>query len=91
MFAGLKPGFGFSFSYVIICFIFNELRWEVVVYFIDICTGSLNSLFVSLKSYPSQDVGRMAVDVNSELYRASPVTGNAEYCASNTLTMATKS
>jgi hypothetical protein len=39
----------------------------------------LNSLFISLNSYPSQDVERMADDVNSELYRASPVTGNAEY------------
>ena len=51
----------------------------------------LNSLFIGLNSYPSQDVERMADDVNSELYRASPVTGNAEYWASSTLTMATKS
>lgn len=31
-----KPGPGFPTSYVVIFFIFNELRWEVIVHFIDI-------------------------------------------------------
>ena len=37
-YAGPKPGPGFPTSYVVVFFVymFNELRWEVIVWFVDI-------------------------------------------------------
>ena len=34
--ARLKPGPGFPTSYVVLCFVFRELRWEVIVCFVAI-------------------------------------------------------
>ena len=35
--ACLKPGPGFLTSYVMVCFVFSELRWEVIVRYVAIC------------------------------------------------------
>ena len=32
-----KQGLGFPTSYIVVFFMFNDLRWEVIVRFIDIC------------------------------------------------------
>ena len=42
-----KPGFGFPMSYVVVFLcLFNDLRWEVIVWFVDICDIFLPSLFI---------------------------------------------
>ena len=49
-----KPGPGFTTSYVMVFLVFSELRWEVIVHFVDIVGivnhHCLNYLFI--KSFP---------------------------------------
>jgi hypothetical protein len=49
-----KPGPGFTTAYVMVFFVFSELRWVVIVHFVDI-VGIVNHHclnFIFIKSFP---------------------------------------
>jgi hypothetical protein len=52
--ACLKPQSGFPIPYLLAFFVFNDLRWEVVISFVDICWPSLFKLAFHNTSCDSQ-------------------------------------
>ena len=80
-----KPGSGFSMSYVVVFFlVFSELRWEMVVRFVDIGRivdhSCLNILFIHFCTLSRQTSGWEASIIHCS-YRGNHILHNIYFCS----------